>query len=365
MKVVLILMLAMGCAPGAEPACRALLLESFPRLDSDSSGSLSLEEMDKALADPSLKGSHAAAVAALRRAARAKLKPLPAPVTREAIAKPDPDNAGAKLESHYASALKRIRETPRDLFTNRAPSLADIHQGRVGDCFCLAPLGGWVHRDGDSVRALFRARDGQVEVHACGRWIAVPALTDGEIAILATTTGGGTWINYYEKAMGLARQQADTKKSASPVAAINRGGSAGTAMQALTGSETIRFSCSPFRQTALKPERSGMLLDELRIRLAHNKASRQLACAGTGTTGVKVPGILGNHAYAVLDYDPMADRVTIWNPHGNSFTPKGKPGITTGYPTKNGVFSMSTAEAVVVFTGFSFETGSPAGPTRP
>lgn len=365
MKVALILMLAMGGPPGADPACRALLLESFPRLDSDSSGSLSLEEMDKALADPSLKGSHAAAVAALRRAARTRLKPLPAPVTREAIAKPDPDNAGAKLESHYASALKRIRETPRDLFTNRAPSLADIHQGRVGDCFCLAPLGGWVHRDGDSVRALFRSRDSHVEVHACGRWIAVPALTDGEVAILATTTGGGTWINYYEKAMGLARQQGDKKPSASPVAAIGRGGSAGTAMQALTGRESARFSCSPFKQPTLKPDRARMLLDELRVRLSDNMAGRLLACAGTGTTGVKVPGILGNHAYAVLDYDPGADMVTIWNPHGNSFTPKGKPGITSGYPTKNGVFSLPTAEAVVVFTGFSFETGGPAGPTRP
>lgn len=321
--------------------------------------------MDKALADPAVKGAHAAAVAALRRAARTKTKPLPVPVTRQSIEVPSPENAGSRLDAYHASALKRVRETPRELFTNRPPALADIHQGRVGDCFCLAPLGGWIHRDTDSVRALFRSRNGNVEVHACGRWIPVSPLTDGEIVILGTTTGGGTWLNYYEKAMGIARREGEKSPSASPVASISRGGSAGTAMQGLTGRETTRFSCAPFKQPAITPARAGWLLDELRIRLADNKAGRLLACCGTGTRGIKVPGILGNHAYAVLDYDPGKDTVTFWNPHGNSFTPKGGAGITRGYPTRNGVFSVPTAEAVVIFTGFSFETGGTAGPTRP
>jgi len=360
----ILFLVAQSPQPSAAP-CRDLLLQAFPKLDADGSGALSIDEIEKALADPGVKGATAAAVCALRRAVRSKTKPLPAPVTRQAIEKPDPDNAGFKMEANHKLALKRIQETPRDLFTGKPPLLSDIHQGRVGDCFCLAPLGGWIHRDSDSVRALFRQKESTVEVHACGRWIPVEPLTDGEIGILATSSGGGIWVNYYEKAMGIARRESEKSASASPVAAINKGGSAGNAMQALTGHETTRFSCSPFKQTSLKPERAVMLLEELRIRLAHNKASRRLACAGTGTTGVKVPGILGNHAYAVLDYDPKADRVTIWNPHGNSFTPKGKPGITTGYPTKNGIFSLPTTEAVVVFTGFSFETGGPAGPTRP
>ena len=352
-------------APAPESPCRDLLLKAFPKIDADGSGALSLDEIEKALANPEVKGPTAAAISALRRAVRSKTKPMPAPVTKGAIEKPDPDNAGSKMEGNHKLALRRIQETPRDLFTGKPPLLSDIHQGRVGDCFCLAPLGGWIHRDSDSVRALFRQKANKVEVHACGRWIPVEPLTDGEIAMLATSSGGGIWVNYYEKAMGIARRESEKTASASPVAAINRGGSAGNAMQALTGNETTRFSCAPFKQAGLRPDRAGMLLDELRIRLAHNKASRKLACAGTGTTGIKVPGILGNHAYAVLDYDPKADLMTFWNPHGNSFKPKGSPGIQMGYPTKNGVFSMPTAEAVAVFTGFSFETGTKAGPTRP
>lgn len=365
MHALLVLILFAQAPPASTTSCRELLLQAFPKLDVDKSGGISLDEIDCALSNPEVIGPTAAAISALRRATRSKITPLPTPVTRMAIETPDADNSGSKMEANYKLALRRIRETPRELFTDRPPCLPDIHQGRVGDCFCLAPLGGWLHRDSESIRALFHQQDGKIEVYAGGRWIPVTPLTDGEIAILATSTGGGTWVNYYEKAMGICRREGERTPSASPLAAINKGGSAGNAMQALTGHETARFSCAPFKQSSLKPDRASLLLDELRIRLAHNQAGRQLACAGTGTTTLKVPGILGNHAYAVLDYDAKADTVTFWNPHGNSFTPKGKPGISRGYPTKNGIFSVPTTQAVVVFAGFSFETGGLAGPTRP
>ena len=38
------------------------------------------------------------------------------------------------------------------------------------------------------------------------------------------------------------------------------------------------------------------------------------------------PGVDPIHAYAVLCYDQNADTIHLWNPHVNTFKPKGQPG---------------------------------------
>jgi thiol-disulfide isomerase/thioredoxin/tetratricopeptide (TPR) repeat protein len=61
------------------------------------------------------------------------------------------------------------------------------------------------------------------------------------------------------------------------------------------------------------------------------------------------------HAYALLRYDSKTDTVDLWNPHGNNFKPKGPPGLTNGYPTKDGLFTVPLDDFVQQFTGVSFE----------
>ena len=75
------------------------------------------------------------------------------------------------------------------------------------------------------------------------------------------------------------------------------------------------------------------------------------------------PNISTKHAYAVLAYDAAADRVTIWNPHGQTFYPKGPPGIANGYPTEHGRFTLPLAEAYQFLTTLAIERKSPS--TRP
>ncbi len=69
-----------------------------------------------------------------------------------------------------------------------------------------------------------------------------------------------------------------------------------------------------------------------------------------------VPGLHGKHAYAVTGYDHKADRIALWNPHGQTFTPKGTPGLENGYPTRDGRFAMPLTDFMQVFAGLAFET---------
>ena len=85
--------------------------------------------------------------------------------------------------------------------------------------------------------------------------------------------------------------------------------------------------------------------------------------AHVGTLPLIPPNISTKHAYAVLAYEAKTDAVTFWNPHGQTFHPKGSPGLTNGYPTDHGRFSVPLAEAHLFITFISIEQPAPA--TRP
>ncbi len=80
---------------------------------------------------------------------------------------------------------------------------------------------------------------------------------------------------------------------------------------------------------------------------------RMVCCSTSKDTGV--PGLNSHHAYAVLSFDAAKDIVYLWNPHGNKFVPKGPGGLTNGFSTTDGKFSMTLAEFVKAFRSMSFE----------
>jgi hypothetical protein len=84
-----------------------------------------------------------------------------------------------------------------------------------------------------------------------------------------------------------------------------------------------------------------------------------LDAAGRSTAPPSIaypPNITLNHAYAVVGYDESTDEVEIWNPHGQTFKPKGPPGLANGYATDHGHFKLPLDEAYQFFTSFTFET---------
>jgi hypothetical protein len=89
------------------------------------------------------------------------------------------------------------------------------------------------------------------------------------------------------------------------------------------------------------------------IRLA--VTSKHLICAGTTARGKIPPGISHGHVYAVLGYHPESDTVTLWNPMGTNFEPKGPPGLGNGSAMVNGILHMPVHDFTLVFKGLSFE----------
>jgi hypothetical protein len=377
--ILLVLVLSGAAVAHTEVSFIQASLAGFGSWDSNHDGSLTLAELDTAVASPDVKGEAAAAAAALDRAARNKKHPVDA-FTRDNIPRladtlkitegrdteesPDqPPRGPNNLERYYASALRKINASPRSLFVGE-PRLDRFSQGHLGTCFCLAPLTALAYSDPAAVITLFKpSPDGSRITVTFGRdnSVEIPPLTDGEIALGTDTGGNGLWAATYEKAVG--RLRLDSKPPvypSTPYATATRGGSAGTMLSVLTGRSIKRFSCKPWIGAESPPPESERLLGELRTLLRTASREKRLMTAGTSTKTVKVPSLAANHAYAVLGYDEQTDLVTVRDPHGQNFTPAGSPNLINGYVVRRGIFQIPVPEIVRLMSGFAFALDKPS-----
>lgn len=411
------------------PPFSQVMKEHFSRWDADRDGTLSPAEVDKACVDPDVKGPAAAAVAAVKRIVRSEKYELP-PLTLEYLTKTaparparkasgadtdredstektvkpegagDPKPAGTNsrpaakpaaavpaFQGRYVQCLTRIEKTDRDLFKGDDDVTIDhCHQGPLGDCFFVAPVGGMVKRNPAALRAMISPLTG-VEGYNVkfgnGRVVRVSPLTDAEVAISSTTGDKagqeGVWLAVLEKAFGTMRRDDNPSRyeMESATDAIAKGGSSSSVIQMLTGHRTDRIvlkrakkgwipdefdrnkrRVAPASGTIVPTEPAGDV-DALatKVRAGVKKAldAGRLVTTGTGEEH-QPPGISGKHAYAVIAFDEAKDTLTLWNPHGNTFKPKGEPGRTTGYPTKAGIFDIPVKDFVRVFNGVTMET---------
>jgi hypothetical protein len=342
----------------------------FGTWDKDKDGKLSSQEIDELVANPVIKGKAAAAVAALKRADRSSKYAVP-PLTRayfQSMAK----LKGAEKQNHpdwggmYVSSLRRIEKTNRALFVSGMPQLETMHQGRLGDCYFLAPVGAALHRNPASVKGMFRTQsDGTIEVRfANGRKVCVQPITDAELGLTSSTNGDGVWLNTLEKAFGASRNERlpEDKQKNSTTDLIAKGGSSRPVIEMLTGHKARGMSLRPKNKKEHTEAEANALMAQLRPILTKAQQEKRLVCCGTAGTSeaeMRVPGINGKHAYAVLHFDAAKDEVEVWNPHGNTFRPKGDTGLKNGYPTKAGRFTMPLRDFVRAFAGVSYETGEP------
>lgn len=368
-------------APAQPPAVREALA-AFPAWDADRDGKLTLAELDRAIASPAVTGESAAAAVALRRLAQNKKNPIDAftpdtlvnlaPALRFEDTRDEEEQPGvsrgprSNLDRYHEAALKKITSAPRELFVG-PPRPDRLRQGRLGSCFSLAPLGALALSDPDALTRLFRVSPDDARITVTfGRdeTVTITPLTDGEIALGADTGGNGLWAATYEKAVGEYRRAtsapASAAASSTPYAVVTRGGSAGTMLGLLTGHAITRFSCRHWLPTSTTPPAElPAKLDELRALLRAATAEKRLMTAGTSLKTVKVPSLSQNHAYSVLAYDSATDLVTIRDPHGHTFTPKGPAGLEHGYEIRAGIFQVPVPEVVRLMAGFAFQTEKP------
>ncbi|MEI9894195.1 MAG: prolyl oligopeptidase family serine peptidase [Chthoniobacter sp.] len=346
-------------AEGA-PDFPQVLRAAFPRWDANHDGLLTRTEINWGLASPDLQGPDAAALAAVSMAAKGKTPLLTLPVALPAL-----EEASPKCEENYRKALERIAHTPRALFTGALPNLETFRQGSTGSCWCLSALATLIHRDPAEAASRFASeKDGYLFRFNDQRTVWVSAPTDGELAVGSTTGTGGVWSTVYEKAVGEMRIE-DGKKADAPLAA-STAGSGGKMISILTAHAIKSFSCKPWRQPGADDRALAAQLEKLRAMLREGAENRRLMTAARSAAETKVPGLLVNHVYAVLDYDSASDLVTLRDPHDGNFTPKGEAGPQNGYPLALGTFRVPMPEAVQIMTGFAFEQPvSPGGGAAP
>ena len=363
----------LSAAPKKTRSFAAVVQTHFEHWDRDHDGKLSPAEVSALVADPSVTGNAAAAIAAIHVFQRVK-KHKNIPLTLKfltAAHKGDDDHRRDKAEDapnfqdDYEDFVTHIAKAPRALFTNpRAPTLEGISQGDLGDCYFLCVVGAAVARDSSAVRALFHLDpDGSCTLRFPGETVVHETkLTDAEIALGSSAGRQGLWLNVLEKSFGAMNVRISRKGKASSMGldTIANGGDADQAIEVLTGHKAETLAIRQGKDNHL-PAPKELLVLEGKFRSLLQKASQQhlLVCCGT-PEGKVPPGLVDDHDYAVLGYDRAADALHLWNPWGNNFTPKGAPGLKTGYPTKHGHFHIPLKDFLHVFDEVYYETLTPA-----
>lgn len=402
-----------------------VLMRNWPRWDANHDDVLAADEIDRAVADPEMKGDDAAAAAAIKLLSRTTK--VAEPLTRAyfrrydaaalAVAGTDrladaerdlPDPAAppdapvssssavpatsrasrlpADFDLTFVKAKARIArrgdapQWPADVTATAA--LDRMSQGPLGDCFFVASIGSTVvHRPAALRDMVQRLPDGRYRAaFPFAEPFTFPGLTDGQVALGSTTSGDGAWLAVLEQAFGKYRSALrgqSTEIDGTEI--LRRGGDSAVTIQQLTGHATrrIAFPASAERRAALRDA----LLPEVRTALQANLAAHRLITAGidppaqlkpnpdgtpaTGTLPKIPPGFQKKHVYAVVGYDPATDVVEIWNPHGQTFHPKGPASLVHGYETLHGRFKLPLAEAFSFYTSFTFELDTPAAKPHP
>lgn len=327
--LVFILMLGAGLTAAEAPTFLEVVTTRFERWDRDHDGVLAVAELDALVADPLNKGDEAAAIAVLKRAARStrmKIPPLTLSYVKEAVGaapsatRPDFGKMYKEGQAVLASASKR------EPFPDGPPRLDTVHQGRLGNCFCLAPLGAMVHRDPQQVVRLFaKEADGSYRVALGKRNVRITPPSDTELAMTSSNEGAGLWVNLYEKAVGTALNEAKPveQRTGSPMDVLAKGGSAGTMLEFITGHPIRRISFVFAKDAKVDEAGRQAKLRELRTQV--EAAAREQRLMTCGTLAVTTPGLTPNHAYAVLGFDAKTQQVRLWNPHGGAFKPRASP----------------------------------------
>lgn len=373
-----------GVAPAEkkkESAFAHIVEAHFASWDKNRDGTLSAVEVTALVKDPRITGDEAAAIAAIhayfrgnKHATGVKKDFLLKPGAETAEERRDKQSKGAHFESHFGAFRRHIAKAPRDIFaTKEAPSLEGFHQGNLGDCFLLASIAAAINADAAAVRRMFQVRsDGSCEVvFYSGHRVHTPKLTDAEIALSSSAGEQGVWLNVIEKAFGEIKLEVrHSRKPASSemdLDIISRGGFPSEAIQVLCGTQaktvSIRHGKGEHPPAAADVPK---LQAELHAYLSQALPRKFLFCCSTasGDKGKYPPGIVTDHAYAIVGYDPRRQVVTVMNPWGNHFEPKGDAGMMHGYATKGGKFDVPLRDFIAIFESVSYQTALPPKPTK-
>jgi hypothetical protein len=410
--------------PAAQPKHTpfvTVLFRDWDQWDTNGDGTLSVDEIDRVVSDPGIKGEDAAVVGTLKLMSRSKKIAVP-PLThayfeqydKEAIAHPIKATAAAAenattdtgTQAGAPSDASKQKPINWDLYfvagkTRIAkgggpwPStfnLEHAHQGQLGDCYLIATIGSMVIHDPSELETLVKPQgDGGYRVTIPGADpFTLPPLTQSQLVISSTTTGQGEWLAVIEQAVGKYNEKKKGVADDEGTDAIADGGHLYDALSLLTGhaAKVMRLRTTIAHRATDENKTLPLLRKELIAAVHDHRAitaavtppilplanapgaatppaaptsAKPAASALTADMLPKIPpNINTKHAYAVLGYDADTDVLEIWNPHGQYFTPKGPDGLQNGYTTNHGRFHIPLKDAYSFFSSFVFELSTPA-----
>jgi len=323
----------------------------------DKSGVITPQQADRLMKKRNIQGDEAAAIVVVKMNSKEAKTGQPLPWTLQRIeeyeaAKAQKHGLANNYDKGYALAQRRIKADPHVLFADGAPHLNCIHQLRSGDCWLLSTIGAMIHRNPAQARRIITDDGGRIyTVHFAIRTFKVPAPTDAEIGGYTADRSDGDWLYVLENAVGQFREKVqDLHKVAEANDDALIGGSGTTAIQAILGHDADQIGMSPS-----KPN-----YDLVRHTLTRAFGEHRLVILGTthDKTIILPKGIAHGHAMALIGWDAAADRVTIWNPWGNTMEPKGSDPLA-GFHTVDGVFTMPLSAFTRSFAHINVENDKP------
>ena len=247
-----------------------------------------------------------------------------------------------KMTSAYMKNIKKINGIKRELFANGGPTFSLMQQGPAGDCYFFSGTG-WIvtYRIEEISRGIKTMGKEKFAVKFPGSLpVIVTAPTDAEMAFndSPSTLSDGIWMPVLEKALGVVEGMTNQKRGEipDPTARIDLGGSGVTDVKLWTGHEVIdyKFGVNAGRR-------------EVRDALIRMREHRLMAQASVPKDPKgKLPS---HHVYAIMDFDPKTEMLTVWNPWGTSWKPKGPDSPENGYARDHGIFQISLDDFMLIF----------------
>ena len=327
----------------------------------DASGTISPEQIDRLMKRRKIQGEDAAALADLKMKQKDPVTKLTVPWTMKRVEEYEALVAEHPKEKSFDKAFKKalaaIKADPHTLYAEGAPHLSSIQQARSGDCWLLSTIGAMIQRDPRELRSLISDDgDNLYSVHFAYHTFRVSAPTDAEIAAYTSDKADGDWLYVLENAVGQYREDfSKLHKVAQANDDALVGGNGTVAFKDILGrgSDTV----------AMTPDKPQNELVRTSLSRAF-KERRLVILSTTHDKSMALPsGIAKGHAMAVIGWDAASDKVTIWNPWGNTNEPKGT-GPYDGYKTEHGVFTMPLTDFTKSFATIHIENDKPAKPQK-
>jgi len=354
--------------------------EQFPKWDLNRDGRLEAREIDELVTRHNIEGEPAAALAVLKLAERrtpaAKRENLA--YTIDEAMKPDgkseksnaADSArGAKTmhpEEHFQHNVKMLQSLNPHLYAGKGPDFQSLRQGEIGDCYFFSIAGELAARQPDRIKKMIvpEANGGFLVQCPDGEKLRIAAPSQAEMLVnnSGSTLTDGIWVVVLEKALGehlRSHAKKPAAKTAEATDAMAQGGTSEGVIHLFSGHGSKQINLRD-------PKKSRERMEELRRELAA-VLERGLRAGvemdrNPPSGHQKIPGLGYNHAYAILEFNPKTEEVTVWNPWGNNFEPKGAPGVEHGFPSQHGVFKIPLSTLYQQFSQVILESPEAAKP---